>query len=163
VHRITNSQRRSGIPRFRAVAREVPARIDGGCLISRVVFGDGSQSATGDGASSNVTALRESLRDAANDVGCSLNPFAVQVLSAAAGDASRFRNAEVDKARVAAALPVPQWRRRQARNDFLKAMTQEIGTVATGALVKRLDAEDPAYYYNWELARRAGKPLGDTA
>jgi hypothetical protein len=85
------------------------------------------------------------------------------VLSAAAGDASRFRNAEVDKARVAAALPVPQWRRRQARNDFLKAMTQEIGTVATGALVKRLDAEDPGHYYNWELARRAGKPLGDTA
>jgi hypothetical protein len=41
-------------------------------------------------------------------------------------------------------------------------MTQEIGTVATGALVKRLDAEDPGYCDNRELARRAGEPVGDT-
>jgi len=106
--------------------------------------------------------LRESLRDAANDVGCSLNSFAVQVLSAAAGDASRFRSADDNQTRVAAALPVPEWRRREARNDFLKATTQEIGSVAMAALVKRLDAEDPGHYLEWQRARQAGNALGNT-
>jgi hypothetical protein len=99
--------------------------------------------------------LRDSLRDAANEAGCSLNAFAVQVLSAAAGDAARFRSVTDSDARTEAARPAQEWRSRTARNDFINAMRQEMGTVAMAALVKRLDAEDPGHFLEWWNARPA--------
>lgn len=100
--------------------------------------------------------LRESLRDAANTAGGSLNAFAVQVLSAAAGDAARFRS--VDEPRpLATAVPAHQsWRRAQARNDFIGFMGMEIGAVAMRALLERLDVEDPGHFLEWQRLREAG-------
>ena len=99
--------------------------------------------------------LRESLRAAAIEAGCSLNGFAIQVLSAAAGDASRFRSADESEARATAARPTQNWRHRQARNDFMRATSMEIGSPATAALVMRLDVEDPGHYLEWQRAREA--------
>ena len=99
--------------------------------------------------------LRESLRDAANDAGCSINAFAVQVLSAAAGDAARFRNVTDANARIEAVRPKQEWRSRLARNDFIRFTSEEIGSVAMAALVQRLDVENPGYFLEWQNARQA--------
>jgi Tfp pilus assembly protein FimV len=93
--------------------------------------------------------LRESLRDAAKDAGCSLNAFAVQVLAAAAGDAARFRGTPDSDVRAEAVRPAQEWRSRAARNDFINAMRAEMGSVAMAALVQRLDVEDPGYFLEW--------------
>ncbi len=103
--------------------------------------------------------LRESLRVAANDAGCSLNAFAVQVLSAAAGDAARFRTVEESNVRAAAARPAQKWRSRRARSDFIGRMGVEMGTPAMAALVRRLDAEDPGYFLDWWTARSNGEKV----
>jgi hypothetical protein len=107
------------------------------------------------------------LRGTANEAGLSLNAFAVQVLAAAAGDPARFR------------LPIPEpptlrelerdrrgyplgWRERDthigARNQFIVAMLDEMGSAETWPLVKKYDTEDPAYFVEWQAARanRAG-------
>jgi hypothetical protein len=103
--------------------------------------------------------LRESLRAAASDAGCSLNAFAVQVLSAAAGDAARFRSANDSEERKEAARPAQKWRSRFARNDFIGRMGAEMGSSAMVALVGRLDAEDPGYFLEWWNARHTGDKL----
>ena len=112
--------------------------------------------------------LRESLRAAASDAGCSLNAFAVQVLSAAAGDAARFRSVDDASARKEAARPTQRWRSRFARNEFMKRMAEEMGSSAMFGLVRRLDADDPGYFLEWWTARHAGEKvreprLSDTA
>ena len=101
--------------------------------------------------------LLESLRAAAHGAGCSLNAFAVQVLSAAAGDAARFRGAEQTEARTAAVAPKQEWKAKQARNDFLRYMMMELGAAAGAALVARLDADDPVHYLEWQRRRAAGE------
>ena len=93
--------------------------------------------------------LRESLRDAANDAGCSLNAFAVQVLSAAAGDAARFRSVAEAEVRAEAVRPKQEWKSRMARNDFMRVKGEEMGSVAMAELVRRLDAENPGYFLEW--------------
>jgi hypothetical protein len=70
--------------------------------------------------------LRDGLRDAADQAGTSLNAFAVQVLAAAAGDATVMGR---DEGR---------------------------STTEVFALAKRLDVEDPGYYVRWEQARAGG-------
>ena len=114
--------------------------------------------------------LRETLRDATDDAGCSLNAFAVQVLAAAAGDPGRFRGSrpheeprasDVDELeRDALGYPL-SWRERRAhigaRSDFIGAMAAELGTDEMVALVKRLDAEDPGYFVEWQRLRTDGR------
>jgi hypothetical protein len=100
--------------------------------------------------------LRESLRAAASEAGCSLNAFAVQVLSAAAGDAARFRSVDDSNVRQEAARPPQKWRSRLARNDFIRVKGRETGWVGLTALVHRLDTEDPGYFLEWYNARRTG-------
>ena len=95
------------------------------------------------------------MRAAANDAGCSLNAFAVQVLSAAAGDANRFRSTDESQARATAARPTQNWRHRLARSNFIGVMGSEVGSAAMAALVQRLDVEDPGHYLEWQRAREA--------
>jgi hypothetical protein len=104
--------------------------------------------------------LREALRDAARAAGCSLNAFAVQVLAAAAGDAARFRSLHEPDARPALAPARQTWRLRAARNEFIGTMGIEIGSLARSALMRRLDAEDPEYYLEWQRARATGREPG---
>lgn len=100
--------------------------------------------------------LREALRDAAHAAGCSLNAFAVQVLAAAAGDAARFRALAEPDARPALASARQTWRVRAARSEFIGIMGIEIGGEARWALMRRIDAEDPEYYLEWDHARETG-------
>jgi hypothetical protein len=102
--------------------------------------------------------LRESLRDAANTAGCSLNAFAVQVLSAAAGDAAGFRTVDEQRSHSAPLAANQSWRRSQARSNFIGVMGMEIGSVAMAALVQRYDVEDPGYFLEWQRARDGDAP-----
>ncbi len=111
--------------------------------------------------------LRDGLRPAADDAGCSLN--ALQVLAAAAaGDPARFRHeAPVPPVRelVRDALGFPvHWRDRAAhsaaRNDFMTAMEQEMPTNEWVALVKKHDAQDPGFFVEWQRGRGAAGESG---
>jgi hypothetical protein len=105
--------------------------------------------------------LRESLREAADRAGCSLNAFAVRVLAAAAGDPARFRaptspeesdmnGSDVERDALGYPLEWKQrWRHSVARNEFIGRMGIELGSEEMVALVKRLDAEDPGYFVEW--------------
>jgi hypothetical protein len=117
------------------------------------------------------------LRNAADDAGCSLNAFAVQVLAAAAGDPGRFRVASshgeseqpgVDELeRDALGYPLLQrerWAHAGARSDFIGTMERELGPDGMVARVKRLDAEDPGYFVEWQrlrMAEREARESGD--
>lgn len=115
--------------------------------------------------------LREALRDAADNAGCSMNAFAVQVLAAAAGDPARFRvpksakevaaddiDALDDLERDPLGYPLA-WHERgehmAARGEFVAVMDSELGTSEMVALVKHLDREDPAHFVRWMRIRRA--------
>ena len=121
--------------------------------------------------------LRDAVRAAADGAGCSLNAFAVQVLAAAAGDPARFR---AGTAPASSAAPVEESNVRvlardhlgypldlrerfdhsAARGEFIAVMVREIGSSAMVALVRRLDAEDPAYFVEWERLRRDEERAG---
>lgn len=112
--------------------------------------------------------LRDGLRSAADDAGCSLNAYALQVLAAAAGDPARFRqDAPVPPVRElerdTLGFPV-HWRDRAAhsaaRNDFMTAMEQEMPTNDWVALVKKHDAEDPGFFVEWQRRRDTARESG---
>jgi hypothetical protein len=102
--------------------------------------------------------LREGLRAAAEAAGLSLNAFAVQVLAAAAGDPSRFREpapeppALRELERDQLGYPVDR-RQRQihigARTHFIGEMEYALGAEEMVRLVKKYDAEDPGYFVEW--------------
>jgi hypothetical protein len=111
--------------------------------------------------------LRDGLRAAADDAGCSLNAFAVQVLATAAGDPGRFRKSgsrdeaavEVrDLERDALGFPLgwkERWQHSVARNEFMGAMGEQMPADEWVALVKEYDASDPGYFVEWQRLRRA--------
>jgi hypothetical protein len=112
--------------------------------------------------------LRDALRAAADEAGCSLNAFAVQVLAAAAGDPARFRqSADRDGAGVTEpadlerdALGYPlrwndRWNHSVARNAFIGDMTEKLGATEMVALVKQHDANDPEFFVEWLRLRDA--------
>lgn len=112
--------------------------------------------------------LRDGLRDAADDAGCSLNAYAVQVLAAAAGDPGRFRLSGTheeskspdvnDLERDALGYPLERkarWEHSIARNEFIATMDAELGPEEMVALVKRFDAEEPGYFVEWRRLRTA--------
>ena len=112
--------------------------------------------------------LRDGLRDAADDAGCSLNAFAVQVLAAAAGDPGRFRvpvlheeseSPDLNEVeRDALGYPLERkarWEHSIARNEFNGVMGVELGSEEMVALVKRFDAEEPGYFVEWLRLRKA--------
>jgi hypothetical protein len=108
--------------------------------------------------------LRDGLRVAADDAGCSLNAFVVQVLSAAAGDPSRFRAprandeaAEPELERDALGYPLDRKARGEhiaARTDYIAAMCREMTSGEAVVVVKKHDAEDPGYFVEWARLRR---------
>jgi hypothetical protein len=102
--------------------------------------------------------LRDALRRAAENAGCSMNAYAVQVLATATGDPACFR-ATVD-APHESPRPKQQWRHKAARQDFMLAMAEEIGWAAAGPLVRRYDAEDPGYFLAWKQRREAEPEAG---
>jgi hypothetical protein len=119
--------------------------------------------------------LREGLRDTADDAGCSLNAFAVQVLAAAAGDPGHFRvpgssaESEAPDAdeleRDALGYPLrwkEPWAHSGARNEFIGTMGTELGTERMVALVKRLDAEVPGYFVEWHRLRMAEREVRES-
>ncbi|MDP9332735.1 MAG: hypothetical protein M3Q30_05425 [Actinomycetota bacterium] len=119
--------------------------------------------------------LREGLRNAAADAGCSLNSFSVQVLAAAAGDPVRFRVSgsheeseapDVDELeRDALGYPLrwkERWAHSGARNEFIGTMGTELGSKEMVALVKRLDAEDPGYFVEWQRLRMAEREVQES-
>jgi hypothetical protein len=119
--------------------------------------------------------LRDGLRDAADDAGCSLNAFAVQVLAAAAGDPGRFRgtgsreaseSSDVDELeRDALGYPLrwkERWEHSGARNEFIGTMETELGVEEMVALVKKLDAENPGYFVEWYRLRKAEREVRES-
>jgi hypothetical protein len=110
--------------------------------------------------------LRDGLRVAADDAGCSLNAFAVQVLAAAAGDPARFRDRAAEAARAAPrklerdALGYPlewaaRWQHAGARNEFIAVMhSSDVPRSEWIPLVKKYDAEDPGFYVEWLRLRQ---------
>jgi hypothetical protein len=101
--------------------------------------------------------LRDALRRAALNAGCSMNAYAVQVLATAAGDPACFR-ANVD-APHESPRPAQTWRHKAARESFMFTMAEQIGFTAANALVKKYDAEDPGFYIPW-WERRAAERNG---
>ena len=99
--------------------------------------------------------LCDALRHAADQAGCSMNSYAVQVLAAASGDPACFR-ASVDAPDPA--RPNQQWRLRAARNDFIRIMSMmsmEIGAGKALVLVNEYDTANPGYYLEWQQQRDA--------
>ena len=108
--------------------------------------------------------VRESLRAAAHDAGCSLNAYAVQVLAAAAADPARFRatgtpaSEQRDIERDKFGVPIDwkqRWAHSTARNEFIAVMDQQLPGAEVSALVKELDARNPGYFVEWRRLRRA--------
>jgi len=109
--------------------------------------------------------LREGLRAASEIAGCSVNAFAVQVLATAVGDPSRFRTDTAadgsplpDIKRDALGFPLDGRERMlhlAARSGFIDAMESqsEMPRSEWHKLVKKHDAEDPAFYVEWQRAR----------
>jgi hypothetical protein len=112
-----------------------------------------------------TVALRTALHDAASKAGCSLNSYALQVLAAAAGDPARFRgNATVavvdesidDLERDHGGYPLNHRERSRhnlARQRFIETFLREHPDGGDGAVIRRLDKEDPAFYVKWYEAR----------
>ena len=107
--------------------------------------------------------LRDGLRVAADDAGCSLNAFVVQVLAAAAGDPSRFRPtrsfdevAAPEVERDGRGFPLAGRARMLhigARCNFIEVTTSEVGHSEMVRLVRKYDVEDPGYFVEWERLR----------
>jgi hypothetical protein len=106
--------------------------------------------------------LRDALHSAAAAAGCSLNAYALQILAAAAGDPSRFRNAADaadeprDLARDERGFPLQLGARSRhiaARSAFFEAMSIESGAATAGRLVHERDREDPASFLEWYRSR----------
>ena len=110
--------------------------------------------------------MKEGLREAAKEAGCSLNSFIVQVLGAAAGDTVRFRAAAVNAEPTASersqqlralerdrrGYPL-DWKERiqhsGARQTFALTMSDELPPGESHRFLARMDAEDPAFYVEW--------------
>jgi hypothetical protein len=116
--------------------------------------------------------VRESLRAAAHDAGCSMNAYAVQILAAASGDPARFRGGTARASgtgeieRDDAGIPLDwklRWAHSTARNEFIAAMDQQLPAVEVSALVKELDARNPGYFVEWRRLRRAEEAARDRA
>ncbi len=117
--------------------------------------------------------LRDSVRDAADASGSSVNAFVVQILASAVGDPARFRAAvertveeAVELERDALGYPL----RSRDRAIHISARTEYIGTMETtlGAremvrLVKQHDAENPGHFVEWQRQRRAENGSADAA
>ena len=52
-----------------------------------------------------------------------------------------------------------RWAHVGARSDFIGAMETELGPNEMVALVKRLDAEDPGYFVEWQRIRMAEREV----
>jgi hypothetical protein len=104
-------------------------------------------------------ALREALHSAAGEAGCSLNAYALQVLASAAGDAARFRGArdearedprDIDRDERGYALDWKlRWAHMHARQEFSRVTAEETDWATAGALVRKYDRENPAFYVEW--------------
>ncbi len=105
--------------------------------------------------------LRDSLRRAADNAGCSMNAYAVQVLATATGDPACFR-ATVDAANETSQMSAAQQERlrRAARQAFMEATIAEIGWAEAGKLLRWYDAEDPGYFLAWEKQRSQDRETG---
>jgi len=105
--------------------------------------------------------LREALRRAAADAGCSMNSYAVQVLATATGDPACFR-AKVEAANEQSQMSAPKRERlhKAARQAFMEAMVEEIGWAEAGKLLRRYDAEDPDYFLAWSQHREQNPEAG---
>ncbi len=116
-------------------------------------------------------ALRDGLRVAAAEAGCSLNAFAVQVLAAAAGQHTRFRGTMEtgptpdERARELRELPRDERgfpldlraRRyhRESRAAFVEQKCREMSYGDADRLARSIDKDDPAFFVEWVEAREA--------
>ena len=106
--------------------------------------------------------LREGLRAAANEAGCSLNAFAVQVLAAAAGDPARFRQL-IESAGPAAAPEIERdargypldWKHRWDHICSRQEYSLRTDVHVSGDEIRRIDREDPGFYVRWARERDA--------
>ena len=105
--------------------------------------------------------LREALRRAADNAGCSMNSYAVQVLATATGDPACFR-ATVEAANETSQLSAgaQERLRREARQEFMEAKVEEIGWAEAGPLLRRYDVEDPNYFLTWQKERGQNPEAG---
>jgi len=114
--------------------------------------------------------LRESLRAAAEEAGCSLNAFATQVLATAVGDPARYRSpgaAAVGNALVRAEerdhRGFPRSGRARAlhiaaRSAFVSDLLRTMSDEDMMAVVTKYDQEDPGHFADWYLRRREQEP-----
>ncbi len=114
--------------------------------------------------------LRDSVREAADASGSSVNAFVVQLLASAVGDPARFRAAvarTVDEEDVKLdrdELGYPLRSRDRgihiaARTAFIGAMEETLGAREMVRLVKQHDAEDPGYFVEWQRQRAAERSV----
>jgi hypothetical protein len=117
--------------------------------------------------------LRDALKAAAADAGCSINAYAVQVLASAAGDPARFRQPppeQPNREDVAAnrralrrdkqGIPLDGWERQLhlgARQEFFWHMREQLAPGESTALIAQLDQEDPAHFVEWWLELKASR------
>jgi hypothetical protein len=104
-------------------------------------------------------ALREALHAAADEAGCSLNAYALQVLASAAGDAARFRGArdeaceaprDIDRDERGNPLDWKlRWAHVHARQEFARSTAEETDWATAGVLVRKYDQENPAFFVEW--------------
>ena len=110
--------------------------------------------------------LRDGLKESAAAAGCSLNAYIVQVLAASAGHRARFRGTvetgptaeeHLDDLRSLErnefGYPLDwkeRWRHTGARQAWVFAMEKRTDFSAAMALVRRIDAECPWHYVEWE-------------
>jgi hypothetical protein len=107
--------------------------------------------------------LRDGLHAAAEKAGCSLNSFAVQVLAAAAGDASQFRRRDAQEIeRDESGTPLSYSARAEhllARGEYMKLLFAQVGGARMRDTVRKLDQDDPAFFMRWHAAQeRADLP-----
>jgi hypothetical protein len=114
--------------------------------------------------------LRDGLRAAAAEAGCSLNAFATQVLAAAAGDPARYRAAHTapagdvlvrDEERDHRGFPLAGRARHlhiAARSAFADHLLRRMSHEEMRGVVTKYDAEDPAHFVEWYSRHREEQP-----
>jgi hypothetical protein len=109
--------------------------------------------------------LRDSLRAAADEAGCSVNAFAIQVLATAAGDPARYRSTGVpavgmapvhDVERDHRGFPVSGRARHmhiEARSAFISELLRTMPHDEMRPIVTKFDEDDPGHFVDWYLRR----------
>jgi hypothetical protein len=111
--------------------------------------------------------LRDGLHVAANEAGCSLNSFAVQILAAAAGDPAKFHRARPkgpreinpdDIERDKQGWPLShklRWEHGAARQAYIRHLGEKMGSAEGGKIIRKIETDDPALFMRWYAEQKS--------